>query len=144
MCSLMIVTLLTHSLCNLCPNIFEHSGGHTPGQKGVEIVWSCGVRAEGRRGDVSRSLGPVLAPIVRAIRTQTGWDGLPIHHSTCRADGEQGQACVQQTLFTIKYTLLYRKKRDGHVCNCGRSKLVPFFLVWAMTSAALLLITLVT
>lgn len=52
----------------------------SPGQQGGEIVWCGGVGAQGRRGDVGGCLGPVLAPVVRAVGPQAGSDGLPVDH----------------------------------------------------------------
>ena len=49
---------------------------HQPGQQGVDVVWSGRVRTQ-RWGCHKRSrLGPVLAPVMGAIRPQTGSDGL--------------------------------------------------------------------
>lgn len=48
----------------------------SPGQEGGQVVGRGGVRAQGRRGHERRCLGPVLAPVVGAVRAQAGRDGL--------------------------------------------------------------------
>lgn len=55
---------------------------HPPGQQGVEIVGGGGVGAERRGRDERRCLGPVLAPVVGAVRAQASGDGLAVHHSS--------------------------------------------------------------
>lgn len=54
----------------------------SPGQQGVEKIWSGGIRAQRWRSDKGGCLGPVLAPVVGAIRSQAGSDGLAIHHGS--------------------------------------------------------------
>ena len=57
--------------------------GSLPGEQGGEVVRGAGVRVDGGRRDEGSRLGPVLAPVVRAVRTQASGDGLPEHHHPC-------------------------------------------------------------
>lgn len=54
-----------------------------PGHQGGEVLHGGGVRADGGRGDEGCGLGPVLAPVVRAVGAQAGSDGFPEHHHPC-------------------------------------------------------------
>lgn len=54
-----------------------------PGQQCVEVIWGGGVRTQRWRGHVGSRLGPVLAPVMRAVGCQASCDGLPKNHSTC-------------------------------------------------------------
>lgn len=59
----------------------------SPGQQGGEAVRRARVGADGGRGDEGCGLGPVLTPVVRAVRAEAGGDGLSVHNSACRAMG---------------------------------------------------------
>ena len=49
-----------------------------------EVVGCVGVQAEGRHGDVRRSVRPVLVVVLQAVEHRVGHSGLPVDHLTCR------------------------------------------------------------
>lgn len=79
-----------------------------PGEKGVEIVWCGWVGAQGRGGDISSCLGPVLAPIVWTICSQACSDWLSIDHSAWKFT----PIITPNTTLLAYYTLEYLQ------CSC--------------------------
>lgn len=61
----------------------------SPGQEGVDVVRRCWVWAQRWRDHKCRSLGPVLAPVVRPIGPETGRDRLTKHHIAWKG-GQKG------------------------------------------------------
>ena len=112
--------------------------GHPPGEQRVEIVGGGGVGAERRGGDVGRCRGPVLAPVVGAVRAQAGRDGLPVHHGAWRGVSRENPKSDEPRIVG--------NGRRGEVRSSSLFpffSLSPFFRALAMTSAELLLMTLV-
>ena len=67
-------------------------GGVSLGQQGHEVAWGGGVRAQRRAHDVARSVPPALVPVVGAVCSEAGSDGLTKHHVPCSECNEVGGA----------------------------------------------------